>query len=188
MWWRERRAAGRRFVRIAPALCAAALVAGCFQPLYGNRPSLGGEPIGERLRSVEVAQIPAPQGTPQARIAVGLRNALVFDLTGGSGTIAPTHRLDVTVGVNIVSVIVDVSSGRANAQVASMTAHYTLVDLATGRPVLRDNTFARVSYDIPGSAQRFAKQRAELDAQDSAIKVIADSIRNRLASYFVAGT
>ena len=36
--------------------------------------------------------------------------------------------------------------------------------------------------------QRFAKQRAQRDAEDHAIQLVADIIRNRLASYFVAGT
>ena len=50
--------------------------------------------------------------------------------------------------------------------------------------VLNDITFVHVDYDIPGSQQRFAGQRAE----DRAMQVAADIIRNRLASYFVAGT
>ena len=54
--------------------------------------------------------------------------------------------------------------------------------------MLRDSTFAHVGYDIPGSQQRFAKQRALLDAEDRAAKMAAEAIRNRLASYFVAGT
>jgi len=54
--------------------------------------------------------------------------------------------------------------------------------------VLKDSTSAHVGYDIPGSQQRFAKQRALLDSEDRAAKVAAEAIRNRLASYFVAGT
>jgi LPS-assembly lipoprotein len=49
-------------------------------------------------------------------------------------------------------------------------------------------TFARVSYDIPGQEQRFARIRGLRDAENRATKVVADNIRNRLASYFVAGT
>jgi LPS-assembly lipoprotein len=45
-----------------------------------------------------------------------------------------------------------------------------------------------VSYDIPGQAQRFARARALRDAEDRAAKLIADNIKARLASYFVAGT
>jgi LPS-assembly lipoprotein len=47
---------------------------------------------------------------------------------------------------------------------------------------------AHVDYDIPGSQQRFAGQRARRDAEDHAVTVTAEAIRNRLASYFVAGT
>jgi LPS-assembly lipoprotein len=54
--------------------------------------------------------------------------------------------------------------------------------------VLNDVTYVHVDYDIPGSQQRFAGQRARRDAEDRAMQVAADMIRNRLASYFVAGT
>jgi LPS-assembly lipoprotein len=45
-----------------------------------------------------------------------------------------------------------------------------------------------VSYDIPGAEQRFARIRGLRDAENRAAKQVADHIRNRLASYFVAGT
>ncbi len=69
-----------------------------------------------------------------------------------------------------------------------MSATYQLVEIATGKIVLRDTTFSHVGYDIRGSQQRFAKQRAQVDAQDRAATMVAEAIRNRLASYFVAGT
>ena len=49
-------------------------------------------------------------------------------------------------------------------------------------------SLAHVDYDVPGAEQRFAKQRAQRDAEDRAVHVVAETIRNRLASYFVAGT
>jgi len=49
------------------------------------------------------------------------------------------------------------------------------------------STFSRVSYDIPGTYQRFARARAFRDAEDRAAKEIADHIQTRLASFFVAG-
>ena len=49
-------------------------------------------------------------------------------------------------------------------------------------------TFARVSYDNPGQQQRFASARGLRDAENRAAKVIAENIRSRLASYFIAGT
>ena len=49
-------------------------------------------------------------------------------------------------------------------------------------------TFSRVSYDIPGQLQRFARARAFRDAEDRAANEIAENIQTRLASYFYAGT
>jgi LPS-assembly lipoprotein len=187
MWWREYRAAFRA-TRLAVVLGAASLLAGCFQPLYGSHPSVGGDSIKDKLDEVQIAPIPLRQGTPQARLAVGMRNALQFDLNGGAGPAAPTHRLDVTVSTTGFTVIVDVASGRPTAQVAGIAAHYQLVEIATGKIVVSDTTFANVDYDMPGSEQRFGAQRALLDAEDHAIQSAAEAIRNRLASYFVAGT
>ena len=41
---------------------------------------------------------------------------------------------------------------------------------------------------LPVPQQRFAQQRAKRDAEDRAVLTVAEAIRNRLASYFVAGT
>ena len=69
-----------------------------------------------------------------------------------------------------------------------LNASITLTEIATKKVVLQSSTFARASYDIPGPEQRFAAQRASRNAEDRAVDVIAENIRNRLASYFVAGT
>ena len=162
--------------------------AGCFEPLYGSHPSVNGESVHDKLAEVQIAPIPARQGTPEARLAVGMHNALQFDLNGGAGANAPTHRLDLTVTQGGFTVIVDLSSGRPTAQIAGVQVSYQLVEIATGKIVLQDSTFAHVDYDSPGPEQRFAIQRAQRDAEDRAMQTAAETIRNRLASYFVAGT
>jgi LPS-assembly lipoprotein len=192
MWWRDQRAAARaaRFpaVRLGVIVGAASLLAGCFEPLYSSHPSVGGDSIKDKLAEVQIAPIPTRQGTPQARLAVGVHNALQFDLNGGAGANAPTHRLDLTVRQGGFTVLVDPSSGRPTAQIAGIQVSYQLVEIATGKIVLKDSTFANVDYDSPGQEQRFAIQRAQRDAEDRAVQTAADTIRNRLASYFVAGT
>ena len=50
------------------------------------------------------------------------------------------------------------------------------------------STFSRVSYDMPGSYQRFARSRAFRDAEDRAAQEIAENIQTRLAAFFTAGT
>ena len=76
-----------------------------------------------------------------------------------------------------------------HSEIDSVSAFYQLVEIATGKTVVSDSTVAHVDYDIPGSGhQRFAKKRGQRDAEDRATEVVAQAIRNRLASYFVAGT
>ena len=80
------------------------------------------------------------------------------------------------------------SAGGRTRRSKSVIAYYNLIEIATGKIVVTDTTVAHVDYDIPGREQRFAKQRAQRNAEDQATKVVAEAIRNRLASYFVAGT
>jgi LPS-assembly lipoprotein len=72
-------------------------------------------------------------------------------------------------------------------QIAGINASYTLTEIATNKIVVTGQTFARVSYDVPGQQQRFARLRGLRDAEDRSAKVIADNIMGRLASYFTAG-
>jgi LPS-assembly lipoprotein len=188
MWWPERRAIVHRLARPALALALAGLLAGCFQPLYGEHTLAGGPGLGQRLRSVDVEPIVAPSGTPEARVAVQVRNDLIFDMTGGSGTISPTHRLKIQLSSLRQQVIVDIATARPDVEQYGINATYTLTELASGKSVATGQTFARVSFDNPGQQQRFARDRGLRDAENRASKVIAESIRTRLASYFVAGT
>jgi len=188
MWWDENRAALRRFRRFAAVFAVAALAAGCFQPMYGQRPPTGGPGLTATLSGIDVAQIKAPNGSSEARLAVELRNALLFDFTGGAGSMAPTHQLTIRLASQRASVIVDLTSARPDLENYGLDASYSLTELATGKTVVTGTTFARVSYDIPGQVQRFARIRGLRDAETRAAKVIADHIKSRLTSYFVAGT
>ena len=86
------------------------------------------------------------------------------------------------------TVIVDVTSGRPETEVENINATLTLTEIATNKVVMTATTFSRASFDIPGSAQRFAAARAARNSEDRAVDLLAHNIRNRLASYFVAGT
>jgi LPS-assembly lipoprotein len=177
-----------RLVRFAAPFAAMMLLAGCFQPLYGEHTIGGGPNIKAALGSIDVSQIPAPNGTPESRIAVDLRNSLLFGLNGGSNPTLPAYRLNIQMTSTRLSVIVDLTSARPDMENYGINAVYNLVDIKTGRVVVNDTTFARVSYDVPGQEQRFARARGLRDAENRAGQVIAEAIKNRLASYFVAGT
>ena len=188
MCWGKEIGVSRQIVRLAVVLALGALTAACFQPLYGSQTIAAGESVRDKLAAIEVANIPAGNGKPEARLAVALRNALMYDFNGGAAPVSPTHRLQMTLSSGITTVIVDVSSGRPDTQVEAINVTFTLTEIATGKVVLSTSTFARASFDIPGSAQRFAQQRAWYNAEDRAVALAADNIRNRLASFFVAGT
>src|SRR5215475_2189699 len=188
MWWIVRDPMRCLVCRLACIVCLGGLTAGCFQPLYAERALNSSANISTALSGVDVTQIPAPSGSSEARVAVEVRNQLLFDLTGGAAPPPPTHRLAVRMSSNRMSVIVDVNSGRPDVEDYGLNVNYTLTEIKTGKPVITGNTFARVSYDIPGQAQRFARARGLRDAENRAAKLIADNIRTRLASFFVAGT
>lgn len=177
-----------RLVRPFAILAGALLLAGCFQPMYAERSPTGGPGVRQSMAAVDVSQISAPNGTRLSRLAVEVRNGLLFELTGGSATPPQTHRLKISLSSQETSVIVDVDTARPDVQNYGIDASYTLTEIATGKVVFSSRTFARVSYDIPGQEQRFARARGLRDAENRAAKVIADNIRNRVASYFVAGT
>ncbi len=188
MWWHDKAAGVRGRMRLAVALAAASLLAGCFQPLYGERAPNGATALGERMSAVDVLQIPSPNGTPEGRIAVDLRNNLLFAMNGGQASGPPAYKLAIRISTTRLSTIVDVNSGRPDIENEGIDATYSMTEIATGKVVLTGQAFARASYDIPGTEQRFARIRALRDAENRTASVIADQIKSRLASYFVAGT
>jgi LPS-assembly lipoprotein len=188
MSWHNQSGWVHRWLRNGAALALAGLLTGCFQPLYGNRTGTDDSPLRTALSSVEVRQIPAANGTPEARIAVELRNDLLFAITGGHSPAPAAYTLAIKISSTRLSVIVDINSGRPDIENYGIDATYTLTDIATNKPVVNGQAFARVSYDIPGTEQRFARVRALRDAENRAASVIAEQIKSRLASYFVAGT
>jgi LPS-assembly lipoprotein len=188
MWSHEIRAVWARLGRLAPAFALAALVGGCFQPMYGQLSPTAGPGVGNALSSVSVTNIEAPKGTVEERLAVELRNELLFGLTGGAGSNSPTHELTVKLTTQTAKIIVDITTARPELENFGLDASYRLTEVATGKTVVTGTTFARVSYDVPGQVQRFARLRGQRDAETRAAKVIADNIKTRLASYFIAGT
>jgi LPS-assembly lipoprotein len=178
-------------LRIAARLLAvaamAALTAGCFQPMYAEH-SDGTPALREKLLGVEVPPVDKPNGSPDARVGVEIRNALMFKLYGSATGMPPTHRLVLRFTTSRSSLLVDVNTGLPTSENLGIDAQFNLIEIATNKSVMTGTTFSRVSYDIPGSYQRFARARAFRDAEDRAAQEIADRINTRLASFFTAGT
>jgi LPS-assembly lipoprotein len=174
--------------RVVSVLLLAGTTAGCFQPLYGTQSTAGGPVVSNALGAVDIEQIDAATGTDDARIGVELRNDLIFALQGGGGGGSPTHSLKIRLTPSRYTTSVDLQTGRSSTDVYNLTASYQLTDLRTGKVVLIASAVSPVSYDTPGEQQRFARSRGLRDAENRAAQQIAENIRSRLASFFVAGS
>src|SRR3954471_4160880 len=178
-------------MRIAARLVAvaalAALTAGCFQPMYAEH-SDGTPALRDKLMGVELPPVDKPNASREARLGVEIRNALAFKLYGSATGMPPTHRLVLRFSTSRSSLMVDPNTALPSSENYSLDAQYNLVEIVSNKSVMTGTTFSRVSYDIPGQLQRFARSRAVRDAEDRAAQEIAENIQTRLASFFVAGT
>ena len=177
--------------RIAARLLAvaalAALTAGCFQPMYAEHTD-GTPGLREKLLGVELAPVDKPNASREARLGVEIRNALAFKLYGNATGMPPTHRLVLRFTTSRSSLIVDPNTALPSSENYGIDAQYNLIEIATNKSVMSGSTFSRVTYDMPGGYQRYARARAFRDAEDRAAQEIAENIQTRLASFFVAGT
>jgi LPS-assembly lipoprotein len=180
--------ARRRIVaRLLAVAALAALTAGCFQPMYAEHAD-GTPGLREKLLGVEVPPVDKANASREARVGVEIRNALAFKLYGNATGMPPTHRLVLRFSSSRSSLMVDINTGLPTSENYGIDAQYNLIEIASNKSVMSGSTFSRVSYDMPGSYQRFARSRAFRDAEDRAAQEIAENIQTRLASFFVAGT
>jgi len=167
-------------------LFSAALLGGCFQPLYGTSTETG-RGVRDSLSAVEVEQIPDAANTSEAPLAVQIRNDLLFNFTGGGYPSPPTHRLKIVINGNRAVVNIDRATALPSVETYTLRSTYSLTEIATGKVVVSGNASTPVSYDTMGQ-QRFARLSGMHDAERRAAKVISDNITTRLASYFVSGS
>ena len=146
-------------VRLIAVAALAALTAGCFQPMYAEHKD-GTPGLREKLMGVEVPPVDKPNASREARVQVEIRNALAFKLYGSATGMPPTHRLVLRFSSSRSSLMLDPRTALPSSENYGIDAQYNLIDLVTNKSVMTGNTFARVSYDIPGQMQRFARSRA----------------------------
>ena len=174
-------------LRLVAVLALAATTAGCFQPMYAEHTD-GTPDLRERLLGVEVPPVDKPNGSREARVGVEIRNALAFKLYGNATGMPPTHRLILQFASSKSSLMVNQNTGLPTSENFGINAQYNLIEIASNKSVMSGSSFAQVSYDLPGSYQRFARTRALRDAEDRAAQEVAEKIQTRLAAFFTAGT
>ena len=168
-----------RLLRRAVVVLACLALAGCFRPMYAtldNQVAADGTVapgLDDRLAGIEIAPV-------DGRVAQRVRNELAYGLNGGAGN---EYRLTLSVNQSIEDVIVR-RTREPEAQILVLRVRFTLTDQTTGKVVHGGNVVARASYDR--SEQIFANERAKLDAENRAARVVANSLKTRIAGYFAS--
>ncbi|MBS1182537.1 MAG: hypothetical protein H6Q99_2417 [Proteobacteria bacterium] len=161
-------------------LAVAGLVGACqVRPVYApvSSPAAGDNPA----MVTELASIAIETQTDQ--VAQALMNELIFQLRGGGALVAPKYQLDLIVTTRISDLAIRAREDIPVARLLSLTATYTLTEIATRRVVTSDNVYTTATYDT--SSQRYANVRAQLDAGNRAARAAAADIRLRLSSTLI---
>jgi LPS-assembly lipoprotein len=163
MWWS----------RVVASVLAAALVAGAgcgFKPLYG-----GGEqnPTVVELNRIEIGQIPD-------RVGQELRNNLIDRMSSDpSGALALYHLLvELNQRRSALAIQFDDSITRYNL---TMTAYFSLSELATGEVIYENGARATGSYNVVDSD--FATLVSEQDAVKRAVREIGEEVVTLLSVF-----
>ena len=148
------------------------------RPLYSSNTTTG-QTLATELSSVEIA--PADN-----RIEQEIRNNLIFAFTGGGTPEAPAYKLVLDTKTTSDDLTIESGTGLAKTTRVSMTATYTLIKLSDKSLATKGSSY--FTAEFARSTQRFANDRAKLDAENRAAEQIANDIQLRLSAFFAAGT
>ena len=151
------------------ALCALPLAA-CIEPMYG--PRADGSSLATELQAIEVDEI-------NDRTGHYVRNELIYALNGTGATPTPRYRLRVTLSERVQTPIYNAQTAFSSSATVIVVAQYTLISLPDKVEVSKGSAESMASYDR--FTARFANVRASRDAAIRDAKVIAESIRTRIA-------
>jgi LPS-assembly lipoprotein len=145
--------------RLLAAVLGLGLLAGCqVQPLYGTMD-------GEK-QSISVS-------AAQTRVGQVVRNELVLGFGGEQQNTA--YSLDLKVTSDNTGTLPDGIDNEDTAARMTVTADYVLKSTSTGETVKSGSRFVDAQLDLP--SQKFAQERAKLDAENRAARQVAALVR-----------
>ncbi|WP_068084425.1 LPS assembly lipoprotein LptE [Polycladidibacter stylochi] len=179
----------RRFITGGAAVVfgVLSLTACQFRPLYGELPTSNqtGKATGtvqQELASVDIAISSYASASGIDRATQVMKNELTYGFRGAHPLTHKKYDLKIQADKIISSVGVQALADVPSAYSLTINTSFILVDSQTEKTLYTGRSFAEASYDF--SSQRFANERAERNAEDRAVKVVAKDIQVRLASYF----
>jgi LPS-assembly lipoprotein len=172
---REKTMISRRAAMTALSLVLLSpVLSGCgLQPLYGSAAVTGSAGVGDALAAIQIQEIPG-------RVGQVVRNELVFKTTGGGEEAEPIYQLEIALRESAQATLVEID-GDSKGVVFALNADFKLIRKDGNEVVMRGRAQSRAAYQKVESI--FANIRARRDAEDRAAKMIADSIRTRVAAH-----
>jgi LPS-assembly lipoprotein len=150
--------------RILAAVLGLGLLAGCqVQPLYGT--------MDGQKQSISVA-------AAQTRVGQVVRNELVLGFGGEQQNTA--YSLDLAVTSNNTGTLPEVIDNDLTAARMTVTADYVLKTTSTGEIIKSGSRFVDAQLNLP--SQKFAQERAKLDAENRAARQVAALVRADIAT------
>lgn len=147
------------------------LLGGCgFQPLYGTTSS--GVGLGSAMASVDIDTIPG-------RVGQVVRNELIFATTGGDEALGKEYRLEIAMRESITSLLVK-SNGDTAGSLYGLDADFKLIRVSDNAVLTSGKASSRAAFQRVKSI--YANVRARRDAEDRAARMLATSIRTRVAA------
>jgi len=107
-----------------------------------------------------------------------VRNELVLGFGGEQQNTA--YRLDLTVTSSDTETLPDGIDNEYTAARMTVTATYVLKSASTGETVKSGSRFVDAQLDLP--SQKFAQERAKLEAEDRAARQVAGLVRADIAA------
>lgn len=158
--------------RFAPLALAFSLGACGFHPLYGG----AGSGPGGALASIAVEPIPE-------RVGYELRNNLIDLLNAKASPQGAAYRLKITYREESVGVAI-----RPNASITrynyTLIAHYDLFPAGSTTPEKSGDVRSLTAYNVASSP--YATVTVSRDADNRAVRDVAERVRTELAVYFRA--
>jgi LPS-assembly lipoprotein len=156
-------------LRIFAALALAAVVSGCFQPIYSETAHPG---LVQAMREIEVAPVPD-------RMGHYLSDDLVSRINGSGETPKPKYRLNIRLSQSVTTPTIESQIQSADAATVTGTALFTLTRIDDEKVLYAGSATNSAVYDR--TLQSYADLRASRDAEIRVAKSLADEIELRVA-------
>ena len=164
----------KRFLCLLTLSCQLVLTGCGFQPLYMKTTTN----VTEELQKVKVAVIPNRNGQI-------LRNHLIDRLSTRNPSVVPAYQLKVSLAEKSDNLAFRRDHTPRHTRIR-ITATYRLIDLDSGKVIVTGNTSQIASYSLGATAEfgSFSSEVASHTIRERALRIIAEDVRVKLASYF----